>query len=101
MIFAVDFDGTIVENNFPEIGKPYTEFVDELKRLQGEGHKLILWTCRTQEYLTKAVEFCEQELGLHFDAINDNLPEIKREWNDDPRKVYADYYIDDKNIMRW
>lgn len=96
MIIAVDFDGTIVTDKFPEIGSPIWDTVKALKKHQENGDKIILWTCRTGAALIEALDFCRWELDLIFDAINDNLPEIQAEWGQNCRKVYADVYIDDK-----
>ena len=95
-IAAIDFDGTLVEDKFPEIGKPNQPMIDYCKSLKKDGTKIILWTCRNGEKLTEAVEFCKQQ-GLVFDAVNENLPEVQTMFNGDTRKVYADKYIDDKN----
>lgn len=96
MIIAVDFDGTLVLDKFPEIGLPLMDTVNFLKKRKEQGDKLILWTCRTGVKLMEALDFCQWELDLEFDAVNDNLPEVKKEWGQNCRKVYADVYIDDK-----
>ena len=99
MIIAVDFDGVIVENKFPEIGAPDYKIITELMAHKLRGDKLILWTCRNGDKLKKAVEFCI-DLGLRFDAINENIDEIKVMWDNDTRKVYADEYWDDRAIHK-
>ena len=48
---AVDFDGTIVEHKYPEIGKEILFAIDTLKALQKQKHLLILWTYRTGKEL--------------------------------------------------
>lgn len=97
-IIAVDFDGTLVEDKWPEIGKPNKEMFEFLKYLQKEHNiKLILWTSRTDRHLINAIEFCKAQ-GMEFDAINENLPEVKAFTGRDTRKVYADIYLDDKSI---
>ena len=101
---AVDFDGTIVSDKFPEIGEPNLEFIEWLKKCKENGCRLVLWTCRNNtcpscpNVLTEAVEFC-RSLGLIFDAVNENLPEVQEKWKGDTRKVMVDYYIDDKAIV--
>lgn len=96
MLIAVDFDGTIVEHAYPAIGKPIPFAIDVLKRLQAEGHMLVLWTYRTGPLLDEAVQYC-RERGVEFYAVNRSFPE--EEWTDGaPRKIDADYFIDDKNI---
>ena len=95
--YAVDFDGTLCKNAYPEIGAPNMELIDRLKICRRFGAKLILWTCREGELLTRAVEFCRC-YGLEFDAVNDNTEELKKAYGTNPRKIGADYYIDDKSI---
>ena len=99
-IIAVDFDGTLVEDKFPEIGAPRESVWEELKEAQSHGIKLILWTSRDNERLKDAVEFCVSR-GLHFDAINDNLDECKVMFNNNTRKVFSNEYWDDKAIKAY
>ena len=57
MTIAVDFDGTIVTHEYPNIGKPIPFAIETLKKLQQEGHhQLILWTCREVQYLQYAID---------------------------------------------
>ena len=95
MIIAVDFDGTLCESRYPEMGQPNIPLIKGLKEKQEQGDKLILWTCRSGEYLENAVEWCKGH-GLFFDSVNENLPEILELWGNDSRKITADIYIDDK-----
>jgi len=96
MKIAVDFDGTIVDHEYPEIGKPKLFAFETLKALQDKGASLILWTFRTGKELEEAVEFCKKN-GIEFYAVNKNYPE---EIFDDSisRKINADIYIDDRNL---
>lgn len=98
-IIAVDFDGTLVEDKFPSIGEPIYQTWMKLFKEQSEGSKIILWTCRNGEALEKAVEFCTNVMGFHFDAINENLDEIKVLYGGDTRKVFATEYWDDKAVL--
>ncbi len=93
---AVDFDGTIVENAYPGIGKEQLFAFETLKMLQKRGFLLILWTYRNGRALDEAVEFCRKN-GVEFYAVNRNYPE---EVFDETisRKIDAEIYIDDKNI---
>ena len=97
-IIAVDFDGTLVEDEFPAIGKPIPHMWELIKNLREQGVKLILWSCRNHENLTDAVEYCKREHGFIFDAVNENIKEVQEMFHNDTRKVYADLYIDDKSI---
>ena len=96
-IVAVDFDGTLVEDCFPEIGKIKQRVWNDITVARRKGAKIILWTSRDGANLKAAVKFCADK-GLHFDAINENLDEVKVLFNNDTRKVYADEYWDDKMI---
>ncbi len=95
MVFAVDFDGTLSMGAWPEVGPANKRLIDFLIRKQKEGDKLILWTCRAGEPLERAVEFCRDN-GLHFDAVNDNLPETIEKYGENSRKITCDVYIDDR-----
>jgi len=96
MKIAVDFDGTIVDHEYPRIGKIKLFAFETLKALQKRGDSLILWTYRSGKELDEAVEFCRKN-GIEFYAVNKNYPE---EIFDDTmsRKIEADIYIDDRNI---
>ena len=99
MIIAVDFDGTLcVKSKFPEIGEPNNALIEGLKKRQSLGDKLILWTCRSNLWLDNAVMWCLEQ-GLEFDAINEDLPEIKGSYfgKNKSNKVFAHIYIDDAN----
>lgn len=94
-IYAADFDGTLAVTRFPEIVEPKRKIVAAVKMLKANGHKVILWTSRAGRDLEAAVEWCHGQ-GLEFDAVNEPLPEQVARWGNDTRKVYADFYIDDK-----
>jgi len=96
MIISCDFDGTLCEHRFPNIGSPNMEVINFVKKLRSQGHQIILWTCRDGIYLKEAVRWCKG-YGLYFDAVNDNLPAIKQNFTELSNKVYADIYIDDRN----
>ena len=97
MIIAVDFDGTITkESKWPELGEPNMPLINELIRRRNNGDKLILWTCRKDDLLNAAINFCKT-FGLEFDAVNENLPEIIETYGGS-RKIFADLYVDDKAV---
>lgn len=97
LTIAVDFDGTIVEHEFPQIGKEKIFAIDTLLKLQEDGHRLILWTYRHGKYLEEAVMYC-QKRGLEFYAVNASYPEEDFDPNEASRKLNADLFIDDRNI---
>ena len=97
MTIAVDFDGTIVEHRYPEIGPEIPFAVDTLKLLVKERHRLILLSVREGELLDEAVEWCRQR-GVEFYAVNKDYPEEKSTDKGFPRKLKVDLFIDDRNV---
>lgn len=98
MTIAVDFDGTIVEDRYPDIGEERPFATDTLRMLIKDRHKLVLWTVREGEALKDAVDWCH-ERGVDFYAINRDYPEETVENNQHfSRKIKADIFIDDRNL---
>lgn len=97
MTIAIDFDGTIVEHRYPEIGNEIPFAVDTLKRLQEDRHRLILWTVREGALLKEAVDWC-RERGIEFYAVNRDFPEEAGSHPGFSRKIKADVFIDDRNL---
>lgn len=95
-IIAIDFDGTLCEDRWPEIGEPKREVILAAKWEQKHGAALILWTCRCGKLLDDAVRWCSR-LGLHFDAVNANTPERLAMYGTESRKVSADEYWEDRS----
>jgi hypothetical protein len=96
-IIAIDFDGCLVTNMYPEIGEPINETIDMLIAEQKAGAKVILWTCRQDDKLRAAVQWSAKH-GIYLDAINENLPERIKFFGGDTRKVFADEYWDDRAV---
>jgi len=101
---AVDFDGTLCTDAFPEVGEPNRAVIDYVKVQAACGSKIILYTSRengTRKLLDEAVAFCEEQ-GIPLYAVNENPgnPHAAKIGlkPSDGRKVYADLYIDDKAI---
>ncbi len=98
MVIAIDFDGTIVENRYPEIGAERPFAVDTIKMLINERYTVVLWTCREGQLLEECVNWCK-ERGLEFYAVNRDFPEETIENNPSfSRKLKADLFIDDRNL---
>ena len=93
---AVDFDGTIVEHEYPKIGKKKLFAFETLKKMNEMGAYLILWTIRTGKELDEAVKFCLKN-GVEFYAVNKNYPEEIFD-ESTSRKIDVDIFIDDKNV---
>ena len=97
LLIAVDFDGTIVEDKYPGIGKAKPFAIETLKMLQNDGHRLILWTYRHGSKLQDAVKFMEDN-GIPPYAVNRSYPEEAPHPSDVSRKIHADLFIDDRNF---
>ncbi|MCQ2608863.1 MAG: hypothetical protein MJ197_09285 [Bacteroidales bacterium] len=97
MKIAVDFDGTLVEHKYPEIGAKKLFAFETLRELQKRGDQLILWTYRSGKELDEAVDFCRKN-GIEFYAVNRNYPEEEFMEGEMSRKIDADIYIDDRNV---
>jgi len=94
---AVDFDGVLCEEKYPQIGRERKSIITLIKKLKIDGNTLILNTCRVGERLKEAVEWCRQK-GIEFDYVNENPPEKIALYGSDCRKISADIYIDDKAV---
>ena len=98
MVIAVDFDGTIVENRYPEIGDERPFATDTLRMLAKDKHQLILWSCREGKLLDDVVAWC-RERGVEFWAVNKDYPEEEETKNSYfSRKIKADMFIDDRQV---
>ena len=98
MTIAVDFDGTIVEHEYPAIGREIPFATETLRMLINDRHQLILWSVREGELLQEAIDWCH-ERGVDFYAINRNFPEEDVEKNIHfSRKLKVDLFIDDRNV---
>ena len=94
---AIDFDGTIVDDAYPNIGKAKIFAFDTLKRFQAEGHRLILWTYRHGKELQDAIDFCKKN-GIEFYAVNSSFEGEVFDSATQSRKIDADLFIDDRNL---
>lgn len=100
MIYAIDFDGTICENRWPEIGPVIPEAAAAIRELHRMGHTIIIWTCRQGDKLAEALDWLRAN-DIPFDYANENDPERVSMYDNDSRKIGADVYIDDKNAGHW
>ena len=91
---AIDFDGCLCTEAYPEIGEPNWPVIQRAKQEQQAGAGLILWTVREGVPLQKALEACRR-WGLTFDAVNESLPDWIKAYGNRPRKIGASEYWDD------
>ena len=98
----MDFDGTLFGDGFPSTGEANMEVISRVKLFKKYNAECVLWTCRENSFLRKAVKICKEH-GLLFDSVNENTPtqqafqkEMKVQMAF--RKIFADMYVDDKAI---
>jgi len=92
MYIAIDFDGTIVEHNYPKIGAEVPFAIETLKMLIASGHELILFTMRSDLSFLEALDFCASRGVVFSGGYNTN--KTQGEWTNSP-KAYAHLYVDD------
>lgn len=92
---AVDFDGTLAFGKWPECGEPNMRLINFIRKHRND-YTWILWTNREGEHLEAAIKYM-QSFGITFDYVNANSYQVKSHFGNDSRKIYANYYIDDKN----
>ena len=91
MTIAVDFDGTICHHDFPGLGDEIENAINVLRQLNKKGHKIIIFTMRSDEYLDDAVDFLKRK-GVELYGLNHNPDQTT--FTTSP-KAYAHLYIDD------
>ena len=94
-VIAVDFDGCLCKNAWPEVGEPNWDVIEKVKKEHENGADIILWTCRDGQLLEDAVKACE-DWGINLSAANESLVEWRKAWGNDTRKIGASEYWDDK-----
>lgn len=94
-LFAIDLDGTIVEESFPEIGQLKPHAIRVMKRIKENGGKIAIWTSRSTSQAGKVQKFLAEN-NIPYDVYNEPFPEIKEKYEATSRKVFADIYIDDR-----
>lgn len=96
LVIAVDFDGTIVKNRWPEIGPWKLGARSVLTWLKSRSHTVIIWTCREGEEQQNARQHLLENNRSYFHYFNQNIPERVEQYGIESRKVSADWYVDDK-----
>lgn len=93
-IVAVDFDGTLTSNEFPDIGEINNNVVNWVRERKDNGATIILWTTRQNKKLQEALDFCDKE-DIPIDYVNQNVPWLPFNTS---QKIFADIYLDDRSL---
>ena len=102
VVLAVDFDGTICTENYPEIGREREGAKEIINKLYEEGYAIVINTCRSNINGTDAAGMAKDFLrirGIKYDSFNNNLNFLIDLYEGDCRKISADVYIDDKCLF--
>jgi len=98
MIYAIDFDGTLCEHQFPYIGEPKLEVINKVREKIAQGDTFILWTCREDMELRLALKWC-RKYGIRFSAVNKDLPAVMENYGYEKSvKPLVHKFVDDKNM---
>lgn len=98
MILSIDFDGTICRGKYPAIDGQQPYAAESVNRLYDAGHYIIINTCRSGGQLLEAINWMLSQ-GIRFHRVNDNHPVETARHNNNSRKIFADLYIDDRNLF--
>lgn len=97
-IIAVDFDGTIVTNEWPDIGKLRKDIMkDVCREIWKNNAYIIIWTCRSGRELQEMEDYLK-DINFPYDRINANAPWVIDKWGRDNRKIFANEYWDDRAV---
>lgn len=97
LVLGVDFDGTIVEEAFPNIGAIKPRTVDLMKKAIAKGHLVIVWTARSGVAVTEATNFLHEN-NIPFHYINENPEDPWAIRGEQGRKIFCDFYLDDRAV---
>lgn len=91
MIICLDFDGTVVDHQYPRIGEDL-DAIGWLGTWVELGARIVLWTCRDGDELAAAAAYL-RDRGIPLYGVNEHPahPGVSR-------KVFANLYIDDRAL---
>ena len=98
VILSIDFDGTIVKDEYPGIGKPLPGAIQAINELYESGYCIIINSCRAREREDEMIDWLNRN-GVNYCHCNENCCERIVKYRTDCRKISADCIIDDKSLM--
>ena len=97
IVLSIDFDGTIVEVDYPRIGKLIPGAIRYINKLHKEGYMIIINSCRAGKHERQMRSFLNIQ-GIKYHYINENAEFLIEKYKTDTRKISANIYIDDKSL---
>lgn len=103
LVIAIDFDGTIVKQDYPNIGKLYDSAKECINELYNSGrYYIIIWSTRCGQDEADMINFLNKN-EVKYHKVNGNLPEFSElqeaKGFSTPRKIYYDLLVDDKSLL--
>ena len=98
VILSIDFDGTIVKDEYPGIGKALPGAIQAINELYDDGYCIIINSCRARDKEDEMIEWLNRN-GVKYSHANENCCERIVKYRTDCRKISADCIIDDKSLM--
>lgn len=94
-VIAVDFDGTLVKDQFPNLGQPFIEGINTVNAMIEAGYEIVIWTARQE--LVPVMEHLKNH-GLNIDKvkINAHADYMLNRYESQGIKIGASIYIDDR-----
>lgn len=97
--FAIDFDGTIAYDAYPNVGKLIPGAKETMQKIKELGGEIAIWTCRTDQWAQDAKDFLDKN-EIPYDYFNKPFDHhVNIYGGDNSRKIYADCYIDDRSVQ--
>lgn len=89
MIIYLDFDGTVVEHEYPTIGLPVPNAMEVILKLQSKGHEIILNTYRAN--------MGGSALILALEYVNNHCEIVLKPIIATNEKIYPTMFMDDRD----
>ena len=94
---AIDFDGTLTkESKYPLCGEMRSYAVDFVRNIHYLGYRIVLWTCRKDDYFKEALSKLKQE--DIYDCFDWNYLEDPTKFGENG-KILASFYVDDRSMI--
>ena len=97
MFILSHFQHPTAASHFPPCGTIKPNAKEVINELYDAGHEIIIWTCRCDEPAEMAKQFLDGH-GIKYHKFNEHMDRLIEQYGNDTRKIWADIYIDDKQL---